>query len=186
MTTTAIATVPIQSGTYALDPDHSSVAFQVRYLGLSSVRGVFRAVDATLSVGDTLADVAVSATIGMASVDTNQPDRDGHLCSPDFFDVAAYPQMTFRSTDLRELGNGRYALKGDLTLKGTTNPVVLDAEFHGVDVSPVDGNARAGFTATADIQRCDWGVDFNMPLGMGKLAISETVKVTLEVQFIAK
>jgi polyisoprenoid-binding protein YceI len=110
--TTTATDLPLATGTWALDAMHSGVRFKVRHIGLSNVRGRFGRFDATLSVGETLADTRVEATIEMSSVDTNQPDRDAHLLGTDFFSADQHPLMTFRSTGIRATGGGEYALDG--------------------------------------------------------------------------
>jgi polyisoprenoid-binding protein YceI len=161
------------------------VYFKVRHIGLSNVRGRFNRYDATLSVGETLADTRVEATIDMSSVDTNQPDRDAHLLGTDFFSADQHPLMTFRSTVIRAAGEDAYALGGELTLNGVTRPVTLDVEFHGVETFPVDGSTHAGFSATTTVNRDDFGVDFNAPLGMDRFALGKKIAVELDLQFVA-
>jgi polyisoprenoid-binding protein YceI len=183
--TDQLSTLPLAPGEYDLDPTHSGVFFQVRHLGLSNVRGTFKRFDAHLSIGDDLDSIAVTATVDMASVDTNQPDRDQHLLSTDFFNATEHPEMSFRSTALRNVGGTGYELDGDLTINGVTNPITLDVEFNGTDVHPGDGRVHVGFTASAEVRRSAFGVDLNMPLGMGKMALGEKVKVDIDLQFIA-
>lgn len=178
-------TLPIAAGTYALDANHSGIHFQIRHLGLSNVRGTFKAFDATLVVGEGLGSVEVSAAIDLSSVDTNQPDRDAHLLGTDFFSAEAHPQMTFTSTAVRALDAEEYELDGTLTINGIAKPVTLAVEFNGSEIFPADGTRHVGFSATAEIKRNDFGIDFNMPLGTGKLALGEKVKVELDLQFIA-
>jgi polyisoprenoid-binding protein YceI len=179
--------VPLAPGNWPVDPMHSGVHFKVRHIGLSSVHGRFNRFDATLRVGETLADVRVEATIEMSSVDTNQPDRDAHLLSTNFFSVDQHPLMTFRSTGLRLAGegDGGYQLDGDLTINGVTQPVTLDVEFNGVEVLPADGTTHAGFSATTTVDRDDFGIDFNVPLGMDRFALGKKIAVELELQFVA-
>ena len=185
MSTTPTSTLPIAAGTYALDPNHSGVYFQIRHLGISNVRGTFKTFDASLVVGGSLDDIAVEATVDLSSVDTNQPDRDAHLLSTDFFNAESHPRMAFVSTGVRALGEERYGLDGNLSINGVTRPVTFDVEFNGTDVHPGDGRLHAGFTASGEIRRNEFGIDFNMPLGMGKLALGEKVKVDIDVQFLA-
>jgi polyisoprenoid-binding protein YceI len=128
-TATTATDLLLATGTWPLDAAHSGVHFKVRHIGLSNVRGRFNRFDAMLSVGETLADTRVEATIEMSSVDTNQPDRDAHLLGTDFFSADQHPLMTFRSTGIRAAGDGGYALDGELTLNGVTRPVALDVEF---------------------------------------------------------
>jgi polyisoprenoid-binding protein YceI len=179
-TTTAL---PLATGDWKVDPAHSGVHFKIRHMGVSNVRGQFKSFDAGVTVGDTLDSVAVVATIDLASVDTNQPDRDAHLLSTDFFSADLNPQIAFVSTGVTGT-DGDYELAGDLTINGITRSVNFPVEFNGAEVHPADGKQHAGFYAASDINRNDFGVDFNMPLGMGKLALGEKVKVELELQFV--
>jgi polyisoprenoid-binding protein YceI len=183
--TTTATDLPLAAGTWPLDTMHSGVHFKVRHIGLSNVRGRFNRFDATLSVGETLAETRVEAMIEMSSVDTNQPDRDAHLLGTDFFTADQHPLMTFRSTGIRAAGGGAYAVDGELTLNGVTRPVILDVEFYGVETFPADGSTHAGFSATTTVNRDDFGVDFNAPLGMDKFALGKKIAVELELQFVA-
>lgn len=183
--TTTATDLALAAGTWAVDPNHSGVHFKVRHIGLSNVRGRFNRYDATLTVGETLADTRVEATIEMSSVDTNQPDRDAHLLGTDFFSAEQHPAMTFRSTGVRAAGEGEYQLDGELTLNGITRPVTLDVEFHGVETFSLDGSTHAGFSATTTVNRDDFGVDFNTPLGMDKFALGKKIAVEFELQFVA-
>jgi polyisoprenoid-binding protein YceI len=176
---------PVTTGTWNVDPSHSGIFFQVRHLGLNNVRGRFNRFSASLTVGDTLADIAVKAEVDLSSVDTNQPDRDAHLLGTDFFNAENHPTMTFRSTGAIAKGGDEYELAGDLTINGVTRPVTFDVEFHGLEVFPPTGQTHAGFGATTTLKRSDFGIEFNMPLGMDKLALGEKVKVELELQFVA-
>jgi polyisoprenoid-binding protein YceI len=185
MTESVTTSLPLQAGIWRLDPNHSGVHFSIRHLGLSNVRGRFDRFDATLEVGPDLPDTRVSATIDMASVDTNQPDRDAHLRSTDFFSTDQHPEMIFRSAAVQAIGQGRYRLDGELTINGITRPVGLDVEFSGIEVFPGDGSTHAGFSATTEVNRNDFGVDFNMPLGMDKMALGQKVRVELDLQFVA-
>lgn len=185
-TSTASTTRPaLPPGTYALDPYHSSVHFQIKRLGLSNVRGTFKAFTATLVVGETLGDVAVAAEIDLLSIDTGQPDRDAHLLGTDFFDAERNPTMVFRSTSIAQVGADRYDMTGDLTINGRTRPVTFRTEFNGTELFPADQSVHIGFTASGDVRRGDFGIDFNMPLGVDKLAVGDKVKVELDIQFIA-
>jgi polyisoprenoid-binding protein YceI len=183
--TTTATELPLAVGTWTVDRNHSGVHFKVRHIGLSNVRGRFNRFDATLTVGESPADTRVEATIEMSSVDTNQPDRDAHLLGTDFFSADQHPLMTFRSTGLRARGESDYALDGELTINGITRPVTLQVEFLGVEVFPADGTTHAGFSATATVNRDDYGIDFNVPLGMDKFALGKKVAVELDLQFVA-
>jgi polyisoprenoid-binding protein YceI len=180
-TTTAL---PLTSGTWTLDPTHSSVEFTVRHLGLAKVRGNFTSFDASLVVGDDLATSKVTAAIDLASVDTGNADRDAHLQSTDFFDSATHPRMTFESTSITGDGEA-YVLVGDLALNGVTRSVALDVEFFGTTVSPLDQTTRSGFTATGAISRKDFGMEFNVALGGDKYLVSDKVNIEINVELIA-
>lgn len=183
MSTTAALALPV--GTYALDPYHSSIHFQVKHLGLSNVRGTFKSFTASLTVGESLDDVAVEATVDLLSIDTGQPDRDAHLLGSDFFDADRNPTMAFRSTSVRQLDAERYDLVGDLTINGRTLPATFRTEFNGTEVFPADQSVHVGFTATGEVRRSDFGIDFNMPLGVDKVAVGDKVKVELDIQLLA-
>ena len=172
---TTVTDTAIIAGTWTIDPSHSEVGFTVRHL-MSKVRGQFETFEGTLTTGATLADTAATASIDLNSVNTRDAQRDGHLRSADFFDVANHGAMTFRSTSF----NGSTAT-GELTIKGVTRRVELDVEFLGTDVDPY-GNQKIGFEATAEISRKDFGVDFNVPLDGGKLLVGDKVSIVLSIQ----
>jgi polyisoprenoid-binding protein YceI len=180
-----LATLPLTTGTWAFDASHSGVHFKVRHLGLTNVHGRFNGVDAWLEVGDELAGTSFGATIDIATIDTNNADRDAHLLSTDFFSAEAHPTMTFASGAIREVGTDEYEADGDLTINGITKPVTLAVEFTGATVHPGDGKEHSGFIATAKILRDDFGIDFNMPLGVDKFALGKKIDVEIDVQFTA-
>lgn len=185
MTTTTNTSMPLAAGTWGFDPAHSSVTFKVRHLGLTNVRGRFNGVTAWLAVGGDLADTQFGATIEVATIDTNQADRDAHLRSTDFFSADAHPTMTFQSTAIRSLASEDYEADGELTINGITKPVTLAVEFTGTMVHPGDGKEHAGFIATAQILRDEFGIDFNMPLGIDKFALGKKIDIEIDVQFTA-
>jgi polyisoprenoid-binding protein YceI len=180
---TVTSSLPLTTGTWSADTAHSSVEFTVRHLGLTKVRGRFNSFDATLTVGQDLAGSVLSARVDLASVDTNNTDRDDHLRGTDFFDVDAHPTMTFASTGITADGDD-YVVDGTLTLNGVTNPVRLEVEFNGTEVYPMDEAVHAGFSASTRISRKDYGVEFDVPVGVDKMAIGDKVTVELEVQFV--
>lgn len=182
---TTDSSLALAAGTWGFDPNHSSVTFKVRHLGLTNVRGRFNGVDATLVVGEDLASTKFGASIQVATIDTNQADRDAHLRGTDFFSADAHPTIDFSSTAIREKGEGEYEADGDLTINGVTKPVTLDVEFTGTMVHPGDGKEHAGFIATAKITRDDFGIDFNMPLGVDKFALGKKIEIEIDVQFTA-
>jgi polyisoprenoid-binding protein YceI len=181
---TTITSLPLRSGTWSIDPSHTSVEFTVRHLGLAKVRGRFHGVDASVVVGDDLSTSTVDAEIDLGTVDTGNPDRDTHLRSTDFFNVEANPKMTFSSTRIDQVGE-TYRLVGDLSLNGVTKPVELDVEFFGTSVFPMDQSTRAGFTASGQLSRKDYGIEFNVALGGDKYMISDKVNIDLDVQLVA-
>ena len=178
MTTTTSPS--LETGTWAVDPGHSEIGFTVRHLGLSRVRGRFNAFSGTVRVADDLASSSVEASVELASVDTNNEQRDGHLRSADFFDIESNPTMGFRSTSIDPSAG---LVRGELTVGGRTTPVALAVELHGVAVDAY-GTTRAGFSATTKVTRSDLGIDFNVPLDAGGVLIGNTVTVELEIQLV--
>jgi len=179
-----MSTLPLTPGTWTLDRNHSSVNFKVRHLGLSNVRGRFNDFDSALSVGDDLDGSSFTSTIAVSSIDTNNSDRDGHLLSTDFFSAANNPEIAFTSTAIRALGDDEYEADGNLTINGITKPVTLKVEHTGVEVFPGDGKQHAGFIATAQLTRDDYGIDFNMPLGVDKFALGKKIDIELDIQYV--
>ncbi|UUU21199.1 YceI family protein [Streptomyces sp. DSM 40750] len=173
-TTTAL---PLSPGEWELDPLHSAVNFTIRHLGIAKVRGRFERFTAELHAGVTVDDVRVSAEIALASLNTGNADRDAHTRSADLLDVEKRPTMAFRSTRVRGAGE-EWSMEGDLTIGDVTRPVTLAVEFGGVVDSPGDDRRHAGFEATGEIRRSDYGLDF----GAGFLG--DVVKVQLDMQFV--
>jgi polyisoprenoid-binding protein YceI len=182
--TTPTTTLPLTSGTWTLDKNHSSIHFVVRHLGLSNVRGRFDSFESSLDVGKTLESISVTADVELSSVDTNNADRDAHLRNSDFFDTDRNETMTFRSTSITG-SEDEYQMVGELTLAGVTKPVTFDVEFNGTEVFPGDQSTHAGFTATGQIKRSDFGVDFGIIPGAEKLMLGDKIKVELDIQFVA-
>src|ERR1700694_3532459 len=155
------------AGTWAIDPIHSDVSFTVRHMMVSKVRGRFSKFEGTIRVGDDFADSSVEASIDMGSIDTGNEQRDGHIRSADFFDAAIYPTMSYRSLRVRPAGDG-YVVEGDLTLHGVTWGVDLALDLNGFTKDPY-GGTRAGFTATTEIDRKDFGINNNLPMDGGSI-----------------
>lgn len=176
--------LPLTTGRWRLDKNHSGAFFKVRHLGLTNVRGRFNGVDATLLVGDSLDDTRLEAEVDLATVDTNQPDRDAHLRSTDFFSTGSHPTMSLVSRSISRTGTDAYEVEADLEINGTTNTVTLAVQFTGIEVFPSDGKRHAGFIASGRIDRDDFGIDFNLPIGVDKLAIGKRVDIDLEAQFV--
>jgi polyisoprenoid-binding protein YceI len=166
------------AGTYAIDASHSHAGFVVRHLMVSKVRGAFSGVSGTVTVADELGQSTVEVEIDPSTVDTRDAGRDEHLRSSDFFGTEDHPTITYASTGLRKDG-ADWVLDGDLTIKGVTNPVRLDVEFLGAITDPW-GGSRLGFTASGEIDREAWGLNYNQALEAGGVVIGK--KVTLEIE----
>jgi polyisoprenoid-binding protein YceI len=171
------------AGTYQLDAAHKRVGFVVRHLMVSKVRGNFAEADATITIAEDPLQSSVVATITTASVQTGTVDRDNHLRTGDFFEAEKYPHMTFRSTGIKSHSGAEFVLDGELTIKDVTKPVELVVEFEGAATSPY-GQAVFGFSATAEIDREDWGLTYNMALESGGVMIGKKVKIEIEGEAI--
>jgi polyisoprenoid-binding protein YceI len=175
------------AGTWTIDPVHSEVGFAVRHLMVSKARGRFGSFEGQIVTGADPLDSSVTATIDLTSIDTNNEQRDDHIRSADFFEVDTYPTMTYRSTGVRRDGDD-YILDGELTLKGVTRPVPLKLEANGFGPDPFAPDpakgGRAGFTATGEINRTDFGVNYNGPIPGGGVALGEKVQISLEIEAV--
>jgi polyisoprenoid-binding protein YceI len=169
-----------ETGTWNLDPAHSSIEFVARHLMVTKVRGGFGTFSGTIEIADNPTESVIEIEVDMGSVATGSADRDGHLMSADFFDVENHPQMTFVSTSIIDKDEG-YQVTGDLTVKGVTNPMTLDVDYLGVMTDPW-GNAKAAFSASGEVNREDWGLTWNAPLEAGGVLVSKTAKIEIEVQ----
>jgi polyisoprenoid-binding protein YceI len=181
-TAVALGKVP-SAGAWTVDVAHTNVGFVARHLMVTKVRGHFSDVDGEVRIGETPNDSSVEVRIGTASIDSGQPDRDAHLRSPDFLDVEKYPYLTFKSTKVEVTGDSTLKLHGDLTVLDVTKPVVLDVDFEGLSRDPM-GGTRAGFSATTEIDREDWGLTWNVALETGGFLVSKKVKIELDVQLV--
>jgi polyisoprenoid-binding protein YceI len=171
-------------GTWNIDPSHSAIAFTVRHLVVSRTRGRFTRWSGRLRFDpENPTASSVEVNIEPASVDTADAERDAHLRSPDFFDVEKFPTASFRSTKVEDRGGGRYRVSGDFTLHGVTRPVVLEVVYEGSGKDPWGGE-RAGFTASASIDRKQFGLEWNKALETGGLLVGEKVDLTLEIETI--
>lgn len=168
------------AGTWKLDPTHSELTFSIKHLAISKVRGSFRTFDATVVTAEDPNLSTVEATIEIASVDTNQADRDGHLRTGDFFLAEEFPQMTFKSTSVT-LDGDDVTIVGDLTLRGVTKSETLKGEFGGI-VTDGYGQTKAGLTVSTKISRKEYGVSWNSPLEGGGLLLGDDVTINLELQ----
>jgi polyisoprenoid-binding protein YceI len=176
---------PQTISTWALDGAHSSAAFSVRHMMIANVRGEFREISGTLQLDErNISNSSVNVTIKTASVQTNDPKRDEHLKSADFFDVGKHPEITFHSTKWEQRGEDELLVRGDLTLNGVTKEVVLKAEGPTEEVKDPWGNSRIGFSAKTKINRKDFGLGWNVALETGGILVGEDVTITLETQFV--
>jgi len=184
MTTPSTATaIPgYVAGTWNIDPVHSEVGFSARHMMVSKVRGRFTTFSGQLVTGENPLDSTVSAEIDLASITTGNDQRDDHIRSADFFEVETYPKMTYRSTGVRADGDG-YVLDGELTLKNVTKSVPLTLELNGFGPDPF-GGTRAGFTATGEINRKDFNVNFNAPMQNGGVVVSDKIGLHLEIEAV--
>jgi polyisoprenoid-binding protein YceI len=184
-TSTAAATVPgYVAGTWEIDPVHSEVGFVARHMMVSKVRGRFTSFSGELVLGEDPLQSSVTATIDLTSIQTGNEQRDQHIRSADFFEVDKYQTMTYRSTGVRPEGD-HYVLEGELTLKDVTKPVELTLELNGFGPDPF-GGTRAGFTASGEINRRDFGVNFSAPMETGGVVVSDKVTIQLEIEAVLK
>jgi len=166
---------------WVLDPSHSELVFKVKHLMIANVKGEFCKFSASME-GEDFASSKIVATIDTTSIFTNDENRDGHLQSPDFFDAAQFPEMTFVGTSFKKVDDDNYKLKGLLTIKGISNEVSLDVEFGGINKDPW-GNEKAGFSFSGKINRKDWGLNWNAALETGGVLVSDEVRLSGDVQF---
>jgi len=174
----------VAASNWNIDPTHSAIHFAVRHMVVSKTRGRFARWNGKL-VFDPKKPAAssVEVTIDPASIDTGDAQRDAHLRSPDFFDVEKFPTASFKSTRIEDAGRDRYRVTGDLTLRGVTRPVVLNATYEGTGKDPWGGE-RAGFSASVTVDRKDFGLEWNKALETGGLLVGEKVELTVEVEAV--
>lgn len=180
------ASAPALASDWEIDPAHSTAQFSVRHMMVSTVRGQFQKVSGVASLDDKdLTRSKVEVTIDVASIDTRDAKRDGHLKSPDFFDVAKYPTITFRSTKVEKAGSG-YKLTGDLTLHGITRPIVLMVDSVTAPLKNPWGKLVRGASATGKLNRKDFGLTWNHALESGGVLVGEEVGLQIDVELTAK
>ena len=176
----------MEPSTWEIDPAHSFVEFSVRHLMISTVTGRFRSFKATIALDETsIENSRIQAEIDAANIDTGVADRDNHLRSADFFDVANHPKIAFRSTENRDLGEGSGKILGELTIRGVTRPVTLDVTYLG-EIRDPWGNRRRGFAAETTLYRKDFGMTWNQVLDTGGVLVGDRVKVTLNIEVVEK
>jgi polyisoprenoid-binding protein YceI len=173
------------AGDWELDPVHTSAQFVARHLMVSKVRGKFSDVSGTIHIAEDPTESWVEVKIDPASVETGDEQRDAHLRSPDFLDVDRYPEITFRSTKVEGSSPSRFLVHGELTVHGVSRPVTLEAEYHGVTADPWGGR-RAGFSATTEVDREDFGLTWNVAIEAGGFVVGKKVRLELEVEAVAQ
>lgn len=172
----------IETGAWTIDKAHSKIGFVAKHLMVTKVRGYFEDYQAEIEVAEDLTDSSIEVVIDAASITTGAPDRDGHLRSPDFLDIEKYPTIRFVATEIVRDGD-RFRLRGDLTIRDVTRPVTLYAVYEGTVADPW-GNPHVGFTASATINREDWGLTWNAPLEGGGWLVSKDVVLEIEGQLV--
>jgi polyisoprenoid-binding protein YceI len=180
----AVAVAPtsvLPTGTWRVDPVHSSVEFQVKHLGIATVKGQFTEFEGTLEVGPD--EVSAYGTVNVASVDTREPQRDEHLRSADFFDAAQYPALSFESTRIEAVDDESFRVTGNLTLHGVTAEIVLHADVQGTDIDPW-GNERIGLEVSGQLSRGEFGMKFNQALGSGNMLVADKVNLALDISAV--
>ncbi|MEY9486051.1 polyisoprenoid-binding protein YceI [Streptomyces calvus] len=174
------------TGTYTIDPAHSTIGFVARHAMVTNVKGGFQDFTGTLELdGSDPAKSTATLDVVMDSIDTGNADRDGHLKTADFFRTDEFPAMTFRSTKAEALGGDDYRITGDLTILGTTKPLTIDLEFNGAATDPF-GNERVGFEGKAEILRSEWGLTWNAALETGGVLVSDKIKLNFDISAIRK
>lgn len=173
------------AGTWEIDPVHSEVAFTVRHMMVSKVRGRFDKFEGSIVTGESPADSSVTVSVDAGSINTNNEQRDGHIKSADFFEVENHPTWTFTSTAVRDIEGDGFLLDGDLTIKGVTKPVTFQVELNGIGPDAY-GGTRAGFSAQTEINRRDFGVSFSgqIPGAPQGVIVSDKVTVSLEIEAV--
>lgn len=169
---------------WKIDPAHSEIGFAAKHMMISTVRGRFSEVSGFIAFdeGD-LTSASIDVEIGVASVDTRQEGRDNHLRSADFFDAENHPSMKFVSTKIEPTKGDQYKITGDLTIRGTSHEVTLDASFEGMHADPW-GGTRAGFSATGKINRHDFGLNWNATIEAGGVVVGPEIKIQLDVEAV--
>ena len=181
MSTTIATALP--TGTWNIDPAHSKVGFAVKHMGIATVRGEFTEFEGTLEIAEDLSSAKAYGTVKATSVDTNEPQRDDHLRSPDFFDVARYPELRFESTSIEALDDEEFRITGKLTIHGVTDDIVLHADVEGTDIDPW-GNERVGLEVTGQLSRGDYDMKFNQALGSGNMLVADKIKLALDISAV--
>ena len=185
----AVLTVssPAASTTWQIDPQHTAAGFSVKHLMISTVRGQFKNVTGTVNWDDQdISKSTVDVTIDANTVDTSEPKRDADLRSPNFFDVAKYPTITFKSKTIEQVSAGKLKITGDLTIHGVTKEAVLDVEGPTGPIKDPWGNTRVAANATTKINRQEYGINWNQKMDSGGLVVSDDVNITIDLELLKK
>jgi polyisoprenoid-binding protein YceI len=183
---TAARTKPaVPPGIWDVDPGHSRVGFSVKHMGIATVRGHFERFEGRIEVGEDLASTHTFGKTDVASIDTNQGQRDEHLRSPDFFDAERFPEATFASTRIEPTGETTAHVHGDLMMHGVTREVCFEVIVQGAETDPW-GNERTGLEATAMISRADFDMKFNQALGSGNMLVGDKVTINLDLSLVKR
>ena len=175
--------VRVPTGTWSVDPAHSSVEFRVKHMMISTVRGHFAEFEGTIEAAADYHDSKVRGTVQTASVDTNEPRRDAHLRSADFFDSDTHPVISFESTGIEHVRRGDYRVTGDLTLHGETRPITLDVTVHGVMRHP-QGSDRVGLEVRGTISRSEFGLRWQQALETGGVVVGDEVRIMADISAV--
>lgn len=171
---------------WEIDPKHSEATFSVKHMMFTTVRGHFRVLSGHLHIDEQHPESSwVDAQVDTTSVDTRDEGRDGHLRSPDFFDAEHYPTLNFKSTKVEHIEDNEYNVTGDLTMRGVTKPVTFKAEYAGLGKDPW-GQPRVGLSAKTQVNRKDWGLNWNQALESGGVLVSEKVNIEIDLSAINK
>ncbi len=181
MSATTISAERIPAGTYNVDPSHSAVGFEVRHMGIATVRGAFRRFRGTIDA--TGAAPVLTGSVEAASIDTGEEQRDAHLTAPDFFDVEQYPEIAFHAAAIEDTDDGRIRLGGEITIRGITKPIELIGTAGEGGTDPW-GNERVGFEVEGIIDRRDFGLSWNQILPNGNLLVANEVKLVVSVSAV--
>lgn len=169
--------------TWTLDPTHATIGFAGKHMVVAKVRGKFNNFDADVTIDEQdLSRSSATITIEVASLESGMEARDNHLKSPDFFDAAAYPNITFVTRSIESLGGTKYRFNGDLTIRGVTREVAFEGEADGPLQDPW-GGTRVALSASTKVNRKDWGLEWNLPLGMDGVLVSDDITLELDAEF---
>jgi polyisoprenoid-binding protein YceI len=168
---------------WSIDPTHSEIGFKVKHMMFTNVSGKFGSYDATITTeGDDFDNAEIEFSADIASIDTANADRDGHLKSADFFDAENHPKLTFKASSFKKINDEKYEITGDLNIRGVAKTVTFPVEFSGILTDPW-GNIKVGLSIEGKINRKDWGLNWNSALETGGVLVGEEVKLNIELQF---